>query len=179
MACIFNFFWYLGILGPNECKNKTVENKLNCILPPFLIRLWWTLHGSSEGPDAALRFCVSLTHKDMTFRYCSSGCQFFFYYMCLIFSTFQIHMMRYAKFSANRSFEVTLLSTQACQTMLFLHFPYIHLKKCDQMMCFCNGLLVKKCLKIQFKTEFMLNCLLYVDTRLLCLELGALSLNDL
>lgn len=42
------------------------------------------------------------------------------------------------------------------------HFSWIQL----QIMCFCKRLLVKKCLKIQFKNGSLQNCLLCAGTKL-------------
>lgn len=57
------------------------------------------------------------------------------------------------------------------KTMLSLVFSEIKL-------CFCDRLLVIKCLNISFQSGFLLNCFLYVDTGPFLELAGILCLKD-
>ena len=62
----------------------------------FLMRLQWTVDGSTEGPDASLSSCVGFYFlpflKDITFRYCSSDLHSF------PATSFPLHLSRFLIF---------------------------------------------------------------------------------
>lgn len=137
------------------------------------MRLQWTVDGSTEGPYLSLDFFLFL--KAVSFIYCSSAVDIwhatssFILQLPQIFLMGTLHsMLQYAK-SANSSLGITWSLQKniilCLLTVIFSIFLWIQLKKWEQIML-SGRLLIRKCLKGQFKIVSFLSCLLCVDTTL-------------
>lgn len=107
--------------------------------------------------------------KEITFRYysCALDCSFFFstilvHFPQICFRDILHNMTRYARFLSKHS-----LASPCCKnTILYLPtyviFDIFH-RFCERnwIMCFCDMLLVRKCLKIQIKVGSDTDCLLH------------------